>query len=74
MLAGAHRIRSCLSDANVPAACACLHVQQMTYVKQLEAYEEAVMKKRVDEMTESELAELAGEVDAEKLRKQQKRQ
>lgn len=48
--------------------------KQMTYVKQLEAYEEAVMKKRVDEMTESELAELAGEVDAEKLRKQQKRQ
>jgi hypothetical protein len=30
----------------------------MTYVKQLEAYEEAVMKKRVEEMTEEELAQV----------------
>ncbi len=32
--------------------------QQMTYVKQLENYEEAVMRKRVDEMTEEEMSEL----------------
>lgn len=32
--------------------------QQMTYVKQLEQYEEAVMRKRVEEMTEEEMAEL----------------
>jgi hypothetical protein len=31
----------------------------MTYVKQLEAYEEAVMKKRVEEMTEEELAQVS---------------
>ncbi|KAG2486356.1 hypothetical protein HYH03_014937 [Edaphochlamys debaryana] len=43
--------------------------KQMTYVKQLEAYEEAVMKKRVEEMTEAELAQLAGEVEADKARK-----
>jgi hypothetical protein len=30
----------------------------MTYVKQLEQYEEAVMRKRVEEMTEEEMAEL----------------
>lgn len=35
--------------------------QQMTYVKQLEAYEEAVMRKRVDEMTEDELNDLVRE-------------
>lgn len=45
--------------------------KQMTYVKQLEAYEDAVMKKRVDEMTEAELAELAAEVDSERSRQQQ---
>jgi len=33
----------------------------MTYVKQLEAYEEAVMRKRVDEMTEDELNDLVRE-------------
>lgn len=33
-------------------------VQQMTYVKQLEQYEEAVMRKRVEEMTEEEMAAL----------------
>lgn len=55
-------------------ACLCRPPQQMTYVKQLEAYEDAVMKKRVDEMTEAELAELAAEVDSERSRKQQKQQ
>ena len=29
--------------------------QQMTYVKQLEQYEDAVMRKRLDEMTEEEM-------------------
>jgi hypothetical protein len=28
----------------------------MTYVKQLEQYEDAVMRKRLDEMTEEEIA------------------
>lgn len=41
----------------------------MTYVKQLEQYEEAVMRKRVEEMTEAELEQLASEVDADKQRK-----
>jgi len=36
-------------------------MQQMTYVKQLEAYEEAVMRKRVEEMTEDELNELVAQ-------------
>jgi hypothetical protein len=33
----------------------------MTYVKQLEAYEEAVMQKRVEEMTEDELNDLVSQ-------------
>lgn len=41
-------------------------LQQMTYVKQLEQYEEAVMRKRLDEMTETELSDLADEVESEK--------
>lgn len=44
--------------------------KQMTYVKQLENYEEAVMKKRLDEMTEAEMQRLLTEVEAEKDRKQ----
>ncbi len=32
--------------------------KQMTYVKQLEQYEDAVMRKRLDEMTEEEVAEM----------------
>ncbi|KXZ42421.1 hypothetical protein GPECTOR_149g31 [Gonium pectorale] len=43
--------------------------KQMTYVKQLEQYEEAVMRKRVEEMTEAELEQLAGEVEADKLKR-----
>ncbi|KAG2425129.1 hypothetical protein HYH02_015073 [Chlamydomonas schloesseri] len=43
--------------------------KQMTYVKQLEQYEEAVMRKRVEEMTEAELEQLATEVDTDKQRK-----
>ena len=33
-------------------------MQQMTYVKQLEQYEDAVMRKRLDEMTEEEMTDL----------------
>jgi hypothetical protein len=37
----------------------------MTYVKQLEQYEEAVMRKRMDEMTEAEVAQLVAEAEEE---------
>lgn len=40
-------------------------MQQMTYVKQLEAYEDAVMRKRLEEMTEAELEQLMTEVEQE---------
>jgi hypothetical protein len=46
-----------------------LTVQQMTYVKQLEQYEEAVMRKRVEEMTEAELAQLAAEAETDRLKR-----
>ena len=42
-------------------------------MKQLEDYEEAVMKKRLDEMPESEKERLLGEIEAEKARKEQQR-
>ena len=32
--------------------------KQMTYVKQLEQYEDAVMRKRIEEMTEEEMTDL----------------
>jgi hypothetical protein len=38
----------------------------MTYVKQLEDYENAVMRKRLEEMTEDELADLVSETEAQK--------
>ena len=38
----------------------------MTYVKQLEAYEEAVMRKRLEEMTDGELDSLLKEVEDDK--------
>ena len=41
-------------------------LQQMTYVKQLEDYENAVMRKRLEEMTEDELADLVNETEAQK--------
>jgi hypothetical protein len=37
--------------------------QQMTYVKQLENYEAAVMQKRLDEMTDTELDQMLADVD-----------
>lgn len=39
-------------------------VQKMTYVTQLEEYEEAVMKKRLEEMTEDEVQRLVQESEA----------
>eukprot|EP00798_Chlamydomonas_sp_ICE-L_P020839 gene20839-27671_t len=43
--------------------------KQMTYVKQLEQYEEAVMRKRLDEMTEAEIEDMVKEAEAEKVAK-----
>lgn len=48
--------------------------KNMTYVKQLEEYEEAVMKKRLEEMPESELQSMMEQVEKErKQRGQQQR-
>ena len=41
----------------------------MTYVKQLEMYEEAVMRKRLEEMTDAEAAALMRDVDEERSRR-----
>ncbi len=38
----------------------------MTYNRQLEDYEEAVLQKRLDEMTPEEIAKLQAEIEAEK--------
>jgi hypothetical protein len=43
-----------------------LLLQKMTYAQQLQMYEEEVMKKRLEEMTESEVARLMAEVETEK--------
>lgn len=40
--------------------------QDMTYNKQLRDYEEAVIQKRLEEMTDEELEQLQKEVEAEK--------
>lgn len=45
-------------------------VQDMTYVKQLENYEEEVMQKRLEEMPESEREKLFSSVAAENERRQ----
>lgn len=42
--------------------------QKMTYAKQLEMYESAVMQKRLEEMTEAELQQLMTEVESDKAR------
>ena len=44
--------------------CRSARVQKMTYVTQLEEYEEAVMKKRLEEMTEDEVQRLMQESEA----------
>jgi len=41
----------------------------MTYVKQLEDYEEAVMRKRIEEMPEVELESVLEDVDRERERR-----
>ena len=41
----------------------------MTYKKQLDAYENAVMKKRLEEMPESERDRLYAEIEAERAKK-----
>ena len=46
-----------------------LVVQDMTYVKQLQNYEEEVMQKRLEEMPESEREKLMASVEAEKERR-----
>ncbi|DBA89181.1 hypothetical protein WJX77_001803 [Trebouxia sp. C0004] len=48
--------------------------KDMTYVKQLENYEEEVMAKRLEEMPESEREKLMASVEAEKERRQARQQ
>jgi class 3 adenylate cyclase len=43
--------------------------KNMTYNQQLKDYEDAVLQKRLDEMTPEELAALQAEVEAEKQRR-----
>ncbi|MEM1238559.1 MAG: DUF3007 family protein [Cyanobacteria bacterium P01_H01_bin.26] len=40
--------------------------QRMTYNQQLKDYEDAVLQKRLDEMSDQELAQLQAELEAEK--------
>jgi hypothetical protein len=40
----------------------------MTYARQLEMYESAVMQKRLEEMTEAELQQLMSEVESDKAK------
>lgn len=44
--------------------------KQMTYVKQLEDYEEEVMKKRLEEMPEAELESLMEDIETERKKRQ----
>lgn len=53
-----------ISAASVVLCC----VQKMTYARQLEMYESAVMQKRLEEMTEAELQQLMAEVESDKAR------
>eukprot|EP00271_Cylindrocystis_brebissonii_P018612 TRINITY_DN5366_c0_g1_i1.p1 TRINITY_DN5366_c0_g1~~TRINITY_DN5366_c0_g1_i1.p1 ORF type:complete len:219 (+),score=51.55 TRINITY_DN5366_c0_g1_i1:108-764(+) len=48
--------------------------KEMTYVKQLKDYEDAVMKKRLDELPEAELEVMLAEVEQEKVRIKAKRE
>lgn len=43
--------------------------KDMTYAKQLDAYEEAVMQKRLEELPQGELDSLMADIEAEKERK-----
>ena len=44
----------------------------MTYYQQLEDYENAVLQKRLDEMSPEEIAQLQEEVEKERLARAQK--
>ena len=44
----------------------------MTYVKQLQDYEEAVMKKRLEELPETEVETLFDQIETEKANRKDK--
>lgn len=44
-------------------------IQDMTYVKQLKEYEDAVMKKRLEELNDTEVNRLLDEVETERKEK-----
>ncbi len=44
----------------------------MTYVKQLQTYEEQVMQKRLDEMPEADKERMLEEITAERQRREEK--
>ena len=48
--------------------------KDMTYVKQLAEYEEAVMRKRLEEMPEAEVERVMEEIEAEKAERAARRQ
>ena len=50
--------------------CILLIMQDMTYVKQLEDYEEAVLRKRLEEMPETERERLQTEVEQQRASRQ----
>lgn len=50
--------------------CLFARAQKMTYAQQLQMYEEAVMQKRLEEMTEAEMASMLADVEAERARMQ----
>lgn len=47
--------------------------KQMTYVKQLEDYEDAVMRKRMDEMTDAEMQQMLTDLEVTKEEVDKKR-
>jgi hypothetical protein len=47
--------------------------KDMTYVKQLQDYEDAVMRKRLEEMPEAEVEAMMSEVERENERKAERR-
>jgi hypothetical protein len=48
--------------------------KKMTYVQQLKDYEDAVMKKRLEEIPDAEMDQLMGEIEAEKAALMERRQ
>lgn len=46
--------------------------QEMTYVKQLQDYEEAVMQKRLEELPETEVEKLFDQIEIEKSNRKEK--